>query len=69
MELNGNNDNAVRFAALESGFNTLRDNLNSAVFTVTVDPGTHQGATTGIVTPSVATIATAKIDTIKVPGA
>ncbi|MCK4820545.1 hypothetical protein KA005_32570, partial [bacterium] len=51
MELNGNNDNAVRFSALESGFNTLRDNLNSAVFAVTVDPGTHVGATTGIVTP------------------
>ena len=68
IELNGNNDNAVRFSALESGFNTLRDNLNSAAFAVTVDPGTHQGSTTGIVIPSVASIATAKIDTIKVPG-
>ena len=68
MQLNGTGDFLARFNELESGFNTLRDNLNSAVFTVQVVPATGTGATTGIVTPSTASISSAKIEEIEVPG-
>lgn len=70
IELNGNTDFAVRFTALETGFNQLKADFNAFLTHV------HSGVTTGggtsgptipPVTPSTASIAGAKVDEVKVP--
>lgn len=62
MHLNGTGDFAVRFNALEAGFNELKNDFNAH---------SHPTAPTGPVSPpsvpSTASIATAKINSIEVP--
>lgn len=73
LEINGNSDFAVRFNALEIGFNQLRTDFNTFITTVH-DLHSHPTAPAGPVsvpsilgTPSTASIASAKINTVKVP--
>lgn len=72
IELNGDVDNAVRFSALESGFNTLRTELNalitaynSAVYTIGGVGTTGTTSTPGV--PAAAEISGAKVDEVTLP--
>jgi len=69
LELNGNNDFAVRFTALETGFNQLRGDFNAFLTHV------HGGVSTGggvsgpptpPVAPSTADISGAKVEEVKI---
>lgn len=72
--LNGDADNAVRFSKLEEGFNKLKSDLNDLIGKY--NSHTHTGVQTGggssgntptVATPSTASIAGAKIETVKTP--
>lgn len=78
IELNGTGDFAVRFNELQTGFDKLKDDVNSQISTfdahihdTTATVGTGPpgviSPTTTTGTPSTADISAAKIDTIKVP--
>jgi hypothetical protein len=79
LELNGKDDNAVRFSELKSGFDTLKSDLNSLitaynshihVTTATIGPGPAVGViapTTSTGTSSAASVDASKIDKVKVP--
>ena len=76
-EINGDTDNMVRFSKLEAGFNELKSDINSLITaynghihitTATVGPTPTPGVITPTPssgTPSVASIAAAKIDNVK----
>jgi hypothetical protein len=66
IELNGNADFAVRFSALETAFNELKDKYNS--HTHTYSPGPSPAAPTPPPNePSTADISTAKVDKVLLP--
>ena len=74
LELNGKNDNAVRFKELESVVNDIRTdhNLLNAAFIAHVHPGVTSGPSSTLVTTtpgksSSIDISKGKIDNIKVP--
>lgn len=63
LELNGNSDFAVRFGALETGFNTLRSDHNTFLTHVHGASGTPPVPPA---TPSTASISAAKVDEVKI---
>ena len=65
IELNGNDDFAVRFSALEAAFNQLKDDVDAHTHLYT--PGAGTPTQTGTPPASTADISGAKIDNIKVP--
>ena len=72
IEINGNTDFAVRFNALETGFNLLRTELNTALTILNAHVHTLAGAgtTDPMATPTVlatAEISAAKVNEVKLP--
>lgn len=79
LELNGNDDNAVRFSELEKGYNDLKADLNAFITaynshihitTATVGPSTTPGvisATTSTAQTSTASIELSKVENVKLP--
>lgn len=79
LELNGNDDNAVRFSELKSGFDTLKTDLNSLI--TAYNSHTHittatvgASPTPGVIAPttstgasSTASVDSSKIDKVKLP--
>ena len=69
LELNGDDDNAVRYSKLEQAFNQLKADFEAHIHDTTATIG--QGPTAGVISPptakSTADITQAKIDSIKVP--
>ena len=63
LELNGNSDFAVRFNALETGFNTLRSDHNTFLVHVHGASGTPPVPPA---VPSTASISAAKVDEVKI---
>ena len=63
LELNGNSDFAVRFNALETGFNTLRGDHNTFLVHVHGASGTPPVPPA---VPSTASISAAKVDEVKI---
>ena len=73
VEINGNNDFAVRYNELETGFNELKSDFNSFV-TTAYNIHSHPTAPTGPVSPpsspgssSAADISAAKVNEVKLP--
>jgi len=79
LELNGNDDNAVRFSELKAGFDTLKTDLNNLITaynshihitTATVGASPTPGViapTTSTGVSSTASVDTSKIDKVKLP--
>ena len=79
LELNGNDDNAVRFSELEKGYNELKSDFNALVTaynshihitTATVGPSPTPGViapTTSTGQSSSASISASKVDKVKLP--
>jgi hypothetical protein len=64
IELNGNANTAVAFAALETAFNQLKSDFNTHTHTgVTTGPGVSGTPST----PSAADMSGAEVDTVKLP--
>lgn len=75
LELNGDDDNGVRYSKLELAFNQLKTDFNNLIAAIynththtSTAPGSPTGPPTPIGTSSAADITPSKIETVKMPG-